>query len=603
VSLAWGDGGRLLAAGCDDGNIYAWDVPGNRVQAVMEGHQGWVTNLVFRTAGDILASSGVGNTTRLWDPVSGRHLVTAPGRCIDFSPDGRRLAYYDGSRMGIWELADGKECRLLHPGRVGNRTPWRAGLEDLEFSPAGDLLAAASEDGIRLWDTTGEEIAYLRTGRHETALFQIDVRSGETDLLTYGRNGLCRWAIRPERDGPARQLRIGPPQRLEVADLTQSILRAAISRDGRALAVNDSARRQVFILRGEGLRETVVIANCPRYVGSLALSPDGRWLAAGIVGRNEGVMIWDARSGRLEHSFPGSAHEYGGSSVAFSPDGRWLVVGTLRAYQLWRSDSWESGPIFPHDSATDHVGFATFTRDGRVLVLHRSPQSVRLIDLTSLQELATLSAPDVSFPVNARLTVNADDTLLAAVTQRHAIRVWDLPGLRRQLRRIGLDWEPGCSDPPAPPAQRRPPAVVFHDSIEVENLAICDQKDCQTEIQDMANWRRENWGNGHQLRCYAKKGGCVDVEFPVPTTGAFQLDVRFTRAPDYGVVQVSVDDRPIGQPFDGFNPALVPSVRVNLGRVELVRGDHRLRFTAVDKNRQSTDFVMGIDCLELRPLK
>jgi len=43
VSLAWGDGGRLLAAGCDDGNIYVWDVPGHRLQAVLEGHQGWVT--------------------------------------------------------------------------------------------------------------------------------------------------------------------------------------------------------------------------------------------------------------------------------------------------------------------------------------------------------------------------------------------------------------------------------------------------------------------------------------------------------------------------------------------------------------------------------
>jgi hypothetical protein len=34
----------------------------------------------------------------------------------------------------------------------------------LDFSSSGDLLAAAGEDGIRLWDTTGEEIAYLRTG-------------------------------------------------------------------------------------------------------------------------------------------------------------------------------------------------------------------------------------------------------------------------------------------------------------------------------------------------------------------------------------------------------------------------------------------------------
>jgi WD40 repeat protein len=603
ISLAWGDGGRLLAAGCDDGNIYAWDVPGHRLQAVLEGHQGRVATLAFHPAGDILASSSSDHTTRLWDPVSGRHLVSAPGRCINFSPDGRRLAFHDGSRIGIWELADGKECRRLHPGRVGNRTPWRGGLEDLDFSPAGDLLAAAGEDGIRLWDTTGKEIAYLRTGRHETALFQPLLSAAETYLISYGRNGLHRWPIRTDPDGPPRQLRIGPPQRLDVVDHTQSFLRAASSRDGRVIAVNDVARLQVKIATGEELRETLVIGNCPYYLNSLALSPDGRWLAAGVDGRNEGIRIWDARSGKLARSLPGSAHEPGGRGVAFAPDGRWLVVGSQSAYQLWRSDSWEAGPIFPRDGAEDRVGFAAFTRDGRVLALQRSPESVQLIDLASLQELATLSAPDVAFPVNARLSFNADGSLLAAVTERHAVRIWDLPALRRQLRRMGLDWEPLPPDPAKPPADPRPPAVVVHKTIEAENLLIRDQKDCQTEIQDMASWGRENWGNGHQVRCAAHKGGHVKLEVPVSTTGVFQLDVRFTRAPDYGVVQLSLDGKPVGRPFDGFNPEIVPSAAVELGEVELLHGDHGLRFTAVDRNRQSAGFLMGIDSLELRPLR
>jgi WD40 repeat protein/tRNA A-37 threonylcarbamoyl transferase component Bud32 len=601
VSLAWGDGGRLLATGCDDGNIYAWDVPGNRLQAVMEGHRGWVTTLAFHPAGDLLASTGADHTTRLWDPVSGRHLVTAPGCCIDFSSDGTRLAFHDGSRIGIWELADANACRLLHPGRVGNRTTVRAGLEDLAFSPAGNLLAAAGEDGVRLWDTTGEEIAYLRTGRHETALFQPRLRYPETDLFTYGRNGLHRWAIRPDPDGPARRLRIGPPQRLNAVDLTQSILRAAISGDGRVIAVNDFARRQVAILTGEELSERVVIGNCPYFLGSMALSADGRWLAAGVVGRNEGVRIWDARIGRLVRSLPGSTHEAAGNSVAFSPDGCWLVVGSHRAFQLWRTESWEAGPVFSRGSAEDQVGFAAFTRDGRVLALTRSLQSVQLIDLASRRELATLSAPDVAFPINARLTFNADGSLLAAVTERTAIRIWDLRALRRQLRRIGLDWEPGSPAPAAPQAKPLPPAVVFHATVEAENLPILHQKDCQTEIQDMAIWRRENWGNGHQLLCATHKEGYVELGVAVPKSGVFQLKVHFTRAPNYGVVQVSMDGKPVGQPVDGFQPRVVPSARVELGEVYLVHGEHRLRFEAVDKNPQSTGFLMGLDCVELLP--
>jgi WD40 repeat protein/tRNA A-37 threonylcarbamoyl transferase component Bud32 len=603
VSLAWAGDGRLLAAGCDDGNIHVWDMPSQRLQAVLQGHKGWVTDLAFHPACAILASSGNDHTTRLWDPVSGRHLVTAQGRSIDFSPDGTRLAFREGSRIGIWELADGKECRLLHPGRFGNRTPWRAGLEDLDFSPDGDLLAAAGEDGIRLWDTTGAEIAYLRTGRHETAVFQTQVGSAETDLLTYGRNGLHRWPIRADPDGPARPLRIGPPERLDVADLTQSILRAARSRDGRVVAVNDFARRQVIILTGERLSDSVVIGNCPYFLGALALSAEGRWLAAGVVGRNQGVRIWDTRTGRPVQSLPGSMHEAGGNSVAFSPDGRWLVVGSRRSYQMWRIDSWEAGPTFPRDSAEDQIGFPTFSRDGRVLALPRSPERVQLIDLASRQELATLSAPDVAFPDNARLAFNADGSLLAAVTGRHTIRIWDLPALRRQLRRMGLDWEPASLAPAAPQHEPRPPAVVLHKTIEAENLPIRDQKDCQSEIQDMAHWGRERWGNGHQLLCTAHQGGYIELEVPVPTSGVFQLEVRFTQAPNYGVVQVSVDGQAVGRPFDGFNPAVIPSGGVEFGRVEIAHGNHHVRFTAMDKNRRSTAFLMGIDSLELQPLK
>ena len=119
----------------------------------------------------------------------------------------------------------------------------------------------------------------------------------------------------------------------------------------------------------------------------------------------------------------------------------------------------------------------------------------------------------------------------------------------------------------------------------------------------MASWGRENWGNGHQLLCAARKGGYLELEVPVPATGDLQLAVRFTRGPDYGVVQVSIDGKPIGRPFDSFNPGIVPSVQVDLGQVDLLHGYHRLRFTAVGKNRQSTGFLMGIDCLELRPLK
>src|SRR5262249_6594074 len=99
--LAWSDDGRLLAAGCGDTRIYVWDMVEERRQAILDGHQSLPVHLTFNHAGNLLASHGWDGTTRLWDPVSGRRLVTAQGAGTRFSPDDRRLAFGFNAPLGL----------------------------------------------------------------------------------------------------------------------------------------------------------------------------------------------------------------------------------------------------------------------------------------------------------------------------------------------------------------------------------------------------------------------------------------------------------------------------------------------------------------------
>jgi len=105
------------------------------------------------------------------------------------------------------------------------------------------------------------------------------------------------------------------------------------------------------------------------------------------------------------------------------------------------------------------------------------------------------------------------------------------------------------------------------------------------------------------LFCAAEKGGFVELQVEVSQPGRYALAIDFTRAPDFGIVEVSLGGSKLGERFDGYSPAVIPSGEVAFGAVELSQGKHRIRFTAVDRNAKATNYFMGIDRLKLKPVE
>ena len=67
-------------------------------------------------------------------------------------------------------------------------------------------------------------------------------------------------------------------------------------------------------------------------VTSVAISPDGRWVAAGSL--DTVVRIWEVGTGKLVERLKG--HRKSVYSVAFTPDGRGLVSGSLdKTLKYW----------------------------------------------------------------------------------------------------------------------------------------------------------------------------------------------------------------------------------------------------------------------------
>ena len=229
------------------GDVYVWNVRRGALTAVLQGHTAAVLHVRFAHSGYLLATSSWDGTTRLWDGVSGEPLAMAPGIVRgSFAPDDRRLAFVVGGKLGVWDVAVAPECRTLHPGMLGNRSETREKPVGMaaDVSPDGRMVATSAGDGVHLWEAdTGRELAHLKSGSSDTVLFHPDGGS----LITTGNCGLDRWPIRPDSEGGAGVLRIGPPELLS-ATRAKELPRATWLPDRRTLALTDNDNARVLLI-------------------------------------------------------------------------------------------------------------------------------------------------------------------------------------------------------------------------------------------------------------------------------------------------------------------------------------------------------------------
>jgi hypothetical protein len=454
------------------------------------------------------------------------------------------------------------------------------------------LLVAAGGDGVRLWNAaTAQEITHLPIGRHEAVVFHP---RGDR-FFTYGRTGLRSWPIHTSADGGPARLQVGPPQIMDVR-AGRGEYRACCGGNGARLAVSDNG--QVVVLDLEPPAKKVALPHRDE-VNSLAISPDGCWLATGNAGlRDRGIRIWDAESGKQVRQLA-----VPNARVAFSPDGKWLIAGGVSDYRLWKVGSWEEDSVLDADRRQPWDRPLAFTRDSRVLAMVRYGQQVQLYDLAERKEVAVLTVPDA--PRIVWLCFSPDGSQLAAATEAHTIGLWDFRALRQELQKLELDRDlPAC--PPAPQSPETGlAATVFPDVLEAENLPVVAVHGCQYEVQDMTRFDPDlkKWPSGRQVLCSSgSEGSYVELEVNLPRRGCYRLDVWFTKSVYHGLVQVSVDGQKVGRVFDSFHKGVEPSGRIDCGVTELEAGSHRLRFTAVGKNPQAKGHCMGIDCLQFTPV-
>jgi len=481
-AMAWSSDGQLLASGSGDGRIYVWHVPRREVASVLQGHSAGVIHAQFAHAGHLLATWSWDGTTRLWDAASGEALVTTAGSFWRFSADDRHLAYRTGTAVGTWEVAHGRECRTLHHGMTGDHSENRKNLylRWADFSPDNRLLATVGSDGVRLWEAdTGRELAHLITGAGIIALFHPDGQS----LITLSARGLYRWPIRPValpegipsgrgaspvREGrDAEVVQIGPPQFIRDMGADQTFWHAVWMPDHRAIAVADNANARVVVVdlsdSSPATSQPVVLTSEHKRMYSIAVSPDGQWVASGGW-KERGIQVWNLATRRLERVLPpcdgrGDIQ----FTVNFSPDGRWLVCAAdnneASGYHFWRVGTWQRELVIRTETRVPT--FPAFSRDRRLLDVKIAPQQILLADPADGRSIARLSTLQ---PLDAfACAFSPDGSKLVAVSTTRTFLMWDLRLVRDRLAAMDLDWDrPGYDEKPRTVDAARSPPLEMH---------------------------------------------------------------------------------------------------------------------------------------------
>jgi len=120
-------------------------------------------------------------------------------------------------------------------------------------------------------------------------------------------------------------------------------------------------------------------------------------------------------------------------------------------------------------------------------------------------------------------------------------------------------------------------------------------------VQDMAGFG-EAWSNENHLWWQDAAPGDV-LEFGLPVTQPVtRAELQITKAADYGIVQLSVDGKPLGGPLDAYNDGVIASGIISLNLPEpLQPGDHVLRVEIKGSNPKAIKrHMFGLDYILLK---
>jgi WD40 repeat protein len=398
-------GRYLLAAACNDKTVRVWDPSTNEEVYTITGHRGYVLALAFSPDGTLLASAGGDNTVKVWHLEQRKELASLAHAdkvlSVAFSPDGQRIA--TGSVNGRVRV---REIRGERGGRERTLAVHTGAVWSVAFSPDGQHVASAGGDWVvRIQELAADKVPRIlrgHTGEVTGVAFSPDGRllvSGSADrtVRVWGWREATEPVLLRGHTGPVSGVAFGPEgrrvastsgwdQTVRVQDTTlspealvlgpelRSVNSVALSPNGSYLAAA-STNPETQVTTGARSPATVTVweaATGSRLLtldghSRVAFSPDSKVLAA--AGKGATVTLWSVPGGEVIRTLTLAGEPGGFTDLAFSPNGKTLAAGggDVRRGKVLLWDVTTGREVLRMDGNRGRVLGLAFSPDGRLL--------------------------------------------------------------------------------------------------------------------------------------------------------------------------------------------------------------------------------------------
>lgn len=189
---------------------------------------------------------------------------------------------------------------------------------------------------------------------------------------------------------------------------------------------------------------------------------------------------------------------------------------------------------------------------------------------------------------HAGWTFNPDGTVRSAFEERpdlfSSVAFWYQQGIAK-----------GLPEPPYGPA-RLPHGNARQIEVE-DSIADVRVENGKAEVQKDVFWSRDLL-----FLAAAGPGARMRIPFSVEQDGEYEVTAQVAHAPDYGIYDALVDDKPAtggGGPINAWNSEVYVATDHLLGWQRLSKGAHTVTFVGTGKDPRSSGYNLGIDTLIL----